>query len=84
MFHIAFLAVCYKLGVCYGGSEFSKGYALHSRASERASREHSALNIGRVVEHLDNHTLYGQGSNFRNSVAYILNKMRKHRFDLDK
>ena len=82
MHHIAFLAVCYLLGSRYHSGQWSKGYQLLCLADQRSRREHSALNIGRVVEHLDNNTLYPKDGTFRNMVAYYLHKMRKHRFDL--
>ena len=82
MNHQAFLVVCYILGSRYHSGQCSKGYALLCMAQTRAAREHSAWNVGRTVEQLDNHRLYKQGGKFRNQVAAILWRMRKHRHSL--
>lgn len=78
----AFLTVCYMLGSRYHSGQSSKGYRLLCLAERYASRNHSAWNVGRTLEHLDNHTLYPQGGAFRNCVAAILFRMRRHRFTL--
>jgi hypothetical protein len=78
----AYLVACYILGSRYHSGQWSKGYRLLCQASERAARNHSAWDIGRTVEQLEDHKLYRQGSEFRNMVAYFLRHMRKHRFNL--
>lgn len=82
MNHQAFLTVCYMLGLHYHSGQASKGYALLCMASERAKREHSAWNVYRTVEQLQEHRLYPKGCEFRNRVAYFLRKMRHHRHSL--
>lgn len=82
MQHQAFLVVCYLLGSRYHSGQWSNGYRLMCLAEKRARREHSAWNVGRTVEQLKAGKLYPKGSNFRNAVAAILWKMRKHRFYL--
>jgi hypothetical protein len=81
MQHLAFLTACYKLGTRYHTGQWSRGYRLACLASERCRREHSALNIGRVVELLDSHSRI-QSQEFRDCVAYHLRKLARHRHSL--
>lgn len=87
MNHLAYLTACYILGTRYHSGQSSKGDRLQCQAQERARREHSALNLGRVVDGLYGHTFpegytYPQGCKFRRTVAHFLRRMRHSRFSL--
>lgn len=82
MCELAYLTACYILGSRYHSGQWSRGYRALCLAQKRALVENSGLDIGRVAEHLDAHTLYRSGSEFRNAVAAALRRMRHSRHSL--
>ena len=80
MYELAYLVVCYALGVNYHTGQMSQGYRLACLALERGRREHSALNVGDVWDKLHNkRVLYPKGGAFRKAVAFWLWRMRHQR-----
>lgn len=81
MNHLAYLTVVYMLGSRYHSGQWSRGYRLACLASERAKREHSGLDLGRMCEQLRAHAPF-QSKSFRARVAFYLRKLRKYRYSL--
>lgn len=86
MRHLAYLTACYILGSRYHTGQSSKGYRILCLAQERCKREHSALDIGRVIDGLYSRTdcgyTYPKGCKFRKAVAFFLRRMRHSRKSL--
>lgn len=82
MYEQAFLTACYILGLRYHSGQWSKGHRLMCLAEQRGSRNHSAWDIGRTVEQLQDHQVYPRGGEFRCAVAFWLLRLRHHRESL--
>ena len=84
MHHLAYLMTCYILGVRYHSGQWSKGYELLCMAQERASREHSALDLGRQMENLADRNKRRRiySPEYIKAVAFWMRKMRKYRHNL--
>lgn len=81
--HLAYLLAVYYIGTRYHSGQDSKGYSLSCLAQQRASREHSALDLGRQLENLTaRKSKRIHRPEFVTAVAFYLRKLRKHRFSL--